>query len=285
MTTVRKAVIPAAGLGTRFLPATKSVPKEMFPLVDKPVIQYVVEEAVSAGIEEIVIITRRGKQIIEDYFNLANSLEPQNLGGNHLKIMGASSLQDVVDIRFVRQEQPLGLGHAVLQARRCIAEEPFAILLPDEVITGTPACLEQMIRKHQQLNCSIVAVQPVAAEAVSRYGIVRGEFASDGNYRIHGMVEKPTREEAPTNIAMIGRYILDPVVFDILERATSGRSGEVELTDALNALAISNPVYALQSTAKRFDVGSAIGYVLATIEIARARPDIRAELDIHIGHS
>ena len=272
---IRKAVIPAAGLGTRFLPATKAQPKEMLPVVDKPIIQYVVEEAVAAGIDDILIVTGRGKRAIEDHFDRAIELEWHLERGNKDEMLEwVRYIADLADIHFVRQKEPLGLGHAVLQARRHVGDEPFAVLLGDEIFTGAGPALGELIARYEETGASVVAVREVPREQVSRYGVVDGEPAGDRLYRVRDMVEKPEPADAPSNLAIVGRYIIEPEIFDLLERVGRGKNDEIQLTDALRWLARDREVYAHQVQARRYDVGEKLGFLQATVEFALMRPDV-----------
>lgn len=280
---IRKAVIPAAGWGTRFLPATKSQPKEMLPLVDRPIIQHVVEEAVAAGIEDILIITGRGKRAIEDHFDRSVELE-SILSGAHSAALLATvrDLANLADIHFIRQKEQLGLGHAIYQARRHIGDEPFAVLLGDEVCIGEPNCLAQLIDIQQRLGGSVVGVQPVPPTEVRRYGIITPEAISPGLYRALDLIEKPTEAQAPSNLAMIGRYVLAPEIFALLESLEPGRNGEIQLTDGLRLLARRAPIYAFEPKTRRYDVGEKLGYLIATIELALERPDLGPALQAYL---
>lgn len=274
---VRKAVIPAAGWGTRFLPATKAQPKEMLPLVDKPIIQYVVEEAIAAGIEDILIITGRNKRAIEDHFDRAMDLESVLAQGNKESLLSAvREVGDMVDIHFVRQKEQLGLGHAIYQARRHIGDEPFAVLLGDEIYLGEPPCLKQLIDMQEQLGGSVIGVQPVPQQDVQRYGVIAPQAIGDRTYRALDLVEKPPVHEAPSNLAIIGRYVLDPAIFAILEHLPPGRNGEIQLTDGLKVLNETSPIYGYEPVTKRYDVGEKLGYLVATVELALGRPDLGA---------
>jgi len=293
---VRKAVIPAAGLGTRFLPATKAQPKEMLPLVDKPIIQYVVEEAIASGIHDIIIVTGRGKRSIEDHFDRNLELELV-LGDRNAELLATvRQLGDMADIHFIRQKQPLGLGHAIYQAHRHVGDEPFAVLLGDEVFMADPPCLKQLLDVHEQVGGSVIAVRPVPVEEVSRYGIIASEpmgdvrcsgviapdFARRRLHRALDLVEKPPVAEAPSNLAIVGRYVLDPKIFTILEDLPPGRNGEVQLTDGLQLLNRFSPVYGYEPAARRFDVGDKLGYIGATIELALSRPDLGKGLEAYL---
>ncbi|GAB6876224.1 UTP--glucose-1-phosphate uridylyltransferase GalU [Thermaerobacter litoralis] len=273
--TVRKAVIPAAGLGTRFLPATKAQPKEMLPVVDKPIIQYVVEEAVAAGIDDILIVTGRGKRAIEDHFDRSVELEWHLERGNKDEMLEwVRYIADLADVHFVRQKEPLGLGHAVLQARRHVGDEPFAVLLGDEIFIGEEPALSELIARHRETGASVVAVREVPREQVRRYGVVDGEPVGERLFRVRDMVEKPDPAEAPSNLAIVGRYIIEPEIFDLLERVGRGKNDEIQLTDALRLLAQSQAVYAYQVQSRRYDVGEKLGFLQATVEFALMRPEL-----------
>lgn len=276
MQRVRKAVIPAAGLGTRFLPATKAQPKEMLPIVDKPTIQYIVEEAVASGIEDILIITGRGKRAIEDHFDKSFELETtlEQKQNDELLTM-IRDISDMVDIHYVRQKEALGLGHAIWCARKFIANEPFAVLLGDDVIDSQVPCLKQLIDAYEATGgASVLGVQPVAWEHVSRYGIVDpGEKASVG-MKVKDVREKPAREEAPSNMAILGRYILHPDIMELLEETEPGAGGEIQLTDAIRKLIHVQPVIAYAFEGRRYDVGDKLGFLEATVEFALKRPDL-----------
>lgn len=271
---VRKAVIPAAGWGTRFLPATKAQPKEMLPLVDKPIIQYVVEEAVASGIEDILIITGRGKRAIEDHFDRHLELE-RVLDRSHNDMLEVvRELSNMVDIHFVRQKEQLGLGHAIYQARRHVGDEPFAVLLGDEVFVGEKPCLGQLIDIQEKTGASVIGALPVPREDVRRYGIIAPEPIDDRLCRALDLVEKPPVEEAPSNLAIIGRYVLDSDIFGILADLPPGRNGEIQLTDGLRLLNRFSPVYGFEPVTKRYDVGEKLGYLQASVELALGRPDL-----------
>ncbi|MEK3881804.1 UTP--glucose-1-phosphate uridylyltransferase GalU [Paenibacillus sp. PL2-23] len=276
---VRKAIIPAAGLGTRFLPATKAMPKEMLPIVDKPTIQYIVEEAIESGIEDIIIVTGKGKRAIEDHFD--NSMELEHVLASKSKfelLQEVRKSSDMVDIHYIRQKEPRGLGHAIWCARKFIGDEPFAVLLGDDIIAAEKPCLKQMIDKYAQYGSSIIGVQRVAEEAVSRYGIVDGMIMEPSFHRINTLVEKPSLDEAPSNMAIMGRYILTPEIFDILGSQQPGSGGEIQLTDAIATLNLSRAVFAYEFDGKRYDVGEKMGFIQTTIEFALQRDDLRFEL-------
>ena len=276
---VRKAVFPAAGLGTRFLPATKAQPKEMLPLVDKPIIQYGVEEALASGCDQIIIVTGRGKQAIEDHFDVSYELErmlEDRKKADLLEIV--RHISDLIHVAYVRQKEALGLGHAVLTSRELVGNEPFAVLLADDVIDADPPCLKQMIQVFEKMQCSILATQIVEGKAISAYGVldvqpVEGQF--DGRlYEIRNMVEKPRLEDAPSNLAIIGRYILTPTVFDTLSEIKAGAGGELQLTDGMKLLLKKEKMYAYVYEGKRHDTGDKMGFLKATVEFALKRPDL-----------
>jgi UTP--glucose-1-phosphate uridylyltransferase len=276
---VRKAVFPAAGLGTRFLPATKAQPKEMLPLVDKPIIQYGVEEALAAGCDQIIIVTGRGKQAIEDHFDVSYELERMLQDRKKTELLQiVRRISDLIHIAYVRQKEALGLGHAVLTARELVGNEPFAVLLADDVIDADVPCLKQMIDVFEQMQCSVLATQIVEGQAISAYGVldvkpVQGRF--EGRlYEIRNMVEKPRPEEAPSNLAIIGRYILTPTVFDTLSRIQAGAGGELQLTDGMRLLLEREKMYAYVYEGKRHDTGDKLGFLKATVEFALKRPDL-----------
>lgn len=265
---VTKALFPAAGLGTRFLPATKASPKEMLPLVDKPLIQYVVEEAVASGIEDIVIITGRGKRAIEDHFDISYELENVlKEKGNKKVLAEIQEISNMVDIFYVRQKEALGLGHAILCAKNLVRDEPFAVLLGDDIIDADVPALKQMLEVYNTYSASIIAVQEVDRSQVSNYGIINAVPVADGVYKIHDMVEKPKLEDAPSNLAIIGRYILTPDIIELLEKTKPGRGKEIQLTDALRELAQTRPVYGYKFRGKRYDAGDKLGFLQATVEI------------------
>ena len=273
---VRKAVIPAAGLGTRFLPITKSVPKELLPILDKPMLQYVVEEAAEAGIQEIIIVTARGKESIAAYFQPNPILEERlaETAATDLldKVRHASSLADV---SFVIQEEPLGLGHAVLTARDAVGDEPFVVILPDDIIDHQPGVISQMLEVSNGLEAGVVAVEPVPWEIISNYGVVEATQSGDRVHRIHSLVEKPLREEAPSNLSIVGRYILPPEIFDCLERTAPGARGEIQLTDGMAILLEIAEMYAYEFKGERYDGGTPLGLLRASLEFGLAREDTR----------
>lgn len=276
---VRKAIIPAAGLGTRFLPATKAMPKEMLPIVDKPTIQYIIEEAMESGIEEILIITGRSKRAIEDHFDKSIELELELKQKNKPELLKlVQDISEMVNINYVRQKEPLGLGHAVLCAKTFVGNEPFAVLLGDDVVYNPekPA-LRQLMDVYDEKKASILGVQSVAPEDVCKYGIVSGEKIGERLYTVRDLVEKPKREEAPTNVAILGRYIITPAIFDILETTPRGAGGEIQLTDGLKVLAAQEEMLAYDFEGKRYDVGNKLGFLEATVEFALRREDLKEE--------
>ena len=274
---IRKAIIPAAGLGTRFLPATKAQPKEMLPIVDKPTIQYIIEEAVASGIEEILIITGRSKKCIEDHFDKSVELELElEKSGKEEMLKMVRDISDMVDIHFIRQKEPKGLGHAISCAKTFVGNEPFAVLLGDDIVynEGKP-CLKQLIDCYDEYKTSVLGVQTVEAKDVNKYGIVNGIHIEDRVYKVKGLVEKPPVEEAPSNVAILGRYIITPAIFDILENQESGKGGEIQLTDALLKLIDEEAMYAYDFEGTRYDVGDKLGFLKATVEYALRREDLR----------
>jgi UTP--glucose-1-phosphate uridylyltransferase len=279
MTKVRKAVIPAAGLGTRFLPATKAQPKEMLPLLDKPAIQYVIEEAVRAGITDILIITGRGKRSIEDHFDRSIELEHfLESRGKFDELKQVREITDMASIHYIRQRDPLGLGHAVAVAEEHVGDEPFVVLLGDDIMTESNPLLDEMLRIHDRYGRSVLAAMEVSRDDVSLYGCIEPEFVEERLARVISIVEKPTPENAPSNLAAIGRYVLTPEVFGALRHLEPGVGGEIQLTDAINALAQEQAVYAHVFEGGRFDIGNKLDYVKATIEVAIDREDLGKEL-------
>lgn len=273
---VRKAIIPAAGLGTRFLPATKAQPKEMLPIVDKPTIQYIIEEAVASGIEEILIITGRNKKCIEDHFDKSIELEME-LEKNHKEdlLELVRGISDMVDIHYIRQKEPKGLGHAILCARAFVGNEPFAVLLGDDVVDSEVPCLKQLMDCYKEYKTSILGVQTVAHEDVNKYGIVDGIHIEDRVYKVKKLIEKPALDEAPSNVAILGRYIITPQIFEILQNTKPGKGGEIQLTDALQTLIENEAMYAYNFEGKRYDVGDKLGFLQATVEYALKREELR----------
>jgi len=275
---VRKAVLPAAGLGTRFLPATKASPKEMLPLVDKPLIQYAVEEAVASGIEDIIIITGRGKRAIEDHFDRSVELEENLKGSGKAQLLSQMRhISTLANFCYVRQTEALGLGHAVLCAQRLIGDEPFAVILGDEVIDAPVPGLAQLIHAFKKRQGAVLGVQKVSHHEVNRYGIVSPKAISGGLHRVEGLVEKPAPDEAPSDLAVIGRYVLPPDIFSILRKTRPGKNGEIQLTDALRELAKKSPMYALEIQGQRYDAGDKLGFLIATVEFALKNPSLGPE--------
>lgn len=275
---VRKAVIPAAGLGTRFLPATKAQPKEMLPIVDKPTIQYIVEEAVAAGIEDIIIISGRGKRAIEDHFDKSYELESMLNQKNQFDMLKlVEDISNMANIYYVRQKEPKGLGHAIYRAKSFIGNEPFAVMLGDDIVRSEIPCIGQMIEKYNELGNSIIGVQRVSMAEVSSYGIIGGDEAGDRLLRINEMIEKPEPENAPSNLAIMGRYIIDPEIFDCIERTKPGKNDEIQLTDSLAMLLKKQPIYGYEYTGKRYDVGNKLGFLKATVEIALEQEEVKED--------
>jgi UTP--glucose-1-phosphate uridylyltransferase len=276
---VHKAIIPAAGLGTRFLPATKAQPKEMLPIVDKPTLQYIIEEAVDSGIEEILIITGRNKKSIEDHFDKSVELELElESKGKHDLLKEVRKISDMVNIHYIRQKEPKGLGHAIYCAKSFIGNDPFAVLLGDDIVVNEKKpCLKQLIDAYDEYKTTILGVQKVPDADVCKYGIVDGKHIEDRVYKVKGLVEKPAREEAPSNIAILGRYIINPAIFEILEHTKPGKGGEIQLTDALKELAQKEAMYAYNFEGKRYDVGDKQGFLEATVEFALRREDLRED--------
>jgi UTP--glucose-1-phosphate uridylyltransferase len=285
---VRKAVFPAAGWGTRFLPATKAQPKEMLPLVDKPVIQYAVEEAVAAGVEQVIIVTSSQKRAIEDHFDLSYELERLlEDKGEIEKLRQVRRISDLANIAYVRQKEQLGLGHAILMCKDVIGHEPFAVLLPDDVVIGDRPAIGQLIHAYERTHSSVVAVTEVPEAEVSRYGIVAADVddSHHDNGRLRKMtaiVEKPNAEDAPSNLAVIGRYVLTPKIFDKLEQTQRGAGGEIQLTDAIEALMDEQSVYTYEFEGERYDAGTTMGWLQATVDLALQRPDLASEFRSHL---
>jgi UTP--glucose-1-phosphate uridylyltransferase len=276
---VRKAIIPAAGLGTRFLPAMKAMPKEMLPIVDKPTIQYIVEEAIESGIEDIIIVTGKGKRAIEDHFDNSFELEQSLMEKGKLELLHeVQKSSKMVDIHYIRQKEPKGLGHAVWCARKFIGNEPFAVLLGDDIIQAEKPCLQQMIELYEQRGNTIIGVQSVSDSEVHRYGIVDGVQVNDRLNRVSSLIEKPSKELAPSNLAIMGRYILTPKIFEILSNQDIGTGGEIQLTDAISKLTDFETVYAYNFEGIRYDVGEKLGFIKTTIEFALQRDDIQHDL-------
>ena len=276
---VRKAVIPAAGLGTRFLPATKAMPKEMLPIVDKPTIQYIIEEAIASGIEEILIITGKSKRAIEDHFDRSCELEQELEKKHNTELLElVQQVSNMADVHYIRQKEAKGLGHAIYCARTFVGNEPFAVLLGDDVVYNDEnPCLKQMIECYDKYQTSVLGVQTVKAEDVCKYGIVDGVQVDDRVYKVKNLVEKPAVDEAPSNVAILGRYIINPAIFDILAETKPGKGGEIQLTDALKELALKEDMYAYDFEGRRYDVGNKQGFLEATVETALRREDLRDE--------
>ena len=278
---VRKAVFPAAGWGTRFLPATKAQPKEMLPLVDRPIIQYAVEEAVAAGIEQVIIVTSSQKRAIEDHFDLNFELEHLlEERGEIERLRQIRHISDLAQIAYVRQKEQLGLGHAVLMAKELVGHEPFAVILSDDVVVGPQPCIGQLIHAYHQTHGSVVAVMEVPHEETRRYGVIGGEPVDGPGsrlWKVDRLVEKPEPEVAPSNMAIIGRYVLTPKIFDKLEQTPRGRGGEIQLTDAIEALMQEQPVHGYLFEGTRYDAGTTMGWLKASVELALARPDLGVE--------
>ncbi|MGH7391349.1 MAG: UTP--glucose-1-phosphate uridylyltransferase GalU [Candidatus Rokuibacteriota bacterium] len=278
--TVRKAVFPAAGLGTRFLPATKAQPKEMLPLVDKPTIQYVVEEAVASGLSEIIIVTGRNKRAIEDHFDAAFELEYYlNDRGKMDELAQIKTISELASVCYVRQKEPLGLGHAILCALPLVGDEPFAVFLGDDIIGGAAVpCMRQLLDVHEHLGGPVIAVERVPRDRIHQYGVIDAKRVEAPNgarvYEIRDLVEKPRAEEAPSDLAIIGRYVLTPDLFGILAETRPDRRGEIQLTDGLRRLRAQRPMYAVEFEGKRYDTGDKLGFLKATVEFALARPDL-----------
>ncbi len=278
-TTVRKAVIPAAGMGTRFLPATKAVPKEMLPLVDKPTIQYVVEEAVSVGITDILIVTGRGKRDIEDHFDRSVELEALlERSGKQEELDQMRSICDLADIHYIRQGEPLGLGHAVGMAREHVGDEPFAVLLGDDLMHPKSGILAGMIGAHERTGASVLALKKVVGREVSLYGCVAARPAGDNLVDVSDIIEKPSPDEAPSDLGVMGRYVLTPRIFDSIAATKPGRGGEIQLTDAIKGLLPDEKVYGYTFSEGRFDAGNKIDFLKATVEFALERDDLGADL-------
>jgi UTP--glucose-1-phosphate uridylyltransferase len=272
---IRKAVFPAAGLGTRFLPATKASPKEMLPLVDKPLIQYVVEEAVQSGVESIIIVTGRGKTAIEDHFDISFELENMlRERGKEEMYEAARSVSELARISYVRQKQALGLGHAILQAKDFVEGEPFAVMLADDIVDAEVPALKQMLAVYEETGAPVLGTMKVEGSAISRFGVLDAEEVRPGVFLVRDMVEKPRFEEAPSDLAIIGRYILTPDIFEELERTSPGAGGEIQITDAMRALLKRRDFYAVSFEGTRHDAGDKLGFLIATVEFALKRPDL-----------
>jgi UTP--glucose-1-phosphate uridylyltransferase len=280
---IRKAVIPAAGYGTRFLPTTKATAKEMINIVDKPAIQYIVEEAVKSGIEEILIITSRNKSAIENHFDVAPELEQAlKVQGKDLLLKMVEDTSDLADIYYKRQKEMKGLGHAILQAKSFVGDEPFAVLLGDDIVDHEKPCLKQLVDVYLENHGNILGVQKVAKEEVSKYGIVSGRHIKGREYEVLDLVEKPSIEEAPSDLAILGRYILSPTIFSILEQTPPGKNGEIQLTDALLTLLQKEPMVAYDFEGSRYDTGQKLGYLKATVDLALKHPEVKEAFQVFL---
>ncbi|WHT48259.1 UTP--glucose-1-phosphate uridylyltransferase GalU [Sporosarcina thermotolerans] len=275
---VRKAIIPAAGLGTRFLPATKAMPKEMLPIVDKPTIQYIVEEAIASGIEDIIIVTGKGKRAIEDHFDNNFELEENLIQKEKFDILEKVRQSSNVDIHYIRQKEPKGLGHAVWCARKFIGDEPFAVLLGDDIVTADTPGLKQLIEQYEETHASVIGVQTVSDEETDRYGIIEPSSQIGRRYAVENFVEKPALGTAPSNLAIMGRYVLTPEIFKYLGEHEKGAGGEIQLTDAIQKLNQVQRVFAYDFEGKRFDVGEKLGFITTTIEFALLNEEMRGQL-------
>jgi len=280
---IRKAVIPAAGLGTIFLPVTKSMPKEMLPIIDKPIIQFAVEEAIASGIEDIIIITGRGKRAIEDYFDTSPELESHLVQNKKYELLQElKDISSLVDIHYIRQKEPKGLGDAVLKAEKHIGDEPFAVLLGDDIIKAEIPCMKQLMNLFEKYNKSIIAVEEVPKEKVSSYGMIKGKEIEESIYLIEDIIEKPRVEEAPSSIGTVGRYIFTPEIFDHIRKTPPGKGKEIQLTDAVRMLIEKEEVYAYAFKGGRYDAGDKLGYVKAIIDFALERGDLREEIERYL---
>jgi UTP--glucose-1-phosphate uridylyltransferase len=279
MKKVRKAIIPAAGLGTRFLPATKAMPKEMLPIVDKPTIQYIVEEAIESGVEDIIIVTGKGKRAIEDHFDIAFELEQTLVEKEKLELLEkVRKPSKMVDIHYIRQKEPKGLGHAIWCARKFIGDEPFAVLLGDDIVQSQIPCLRQLINEYEETGSSVVGVQKVDENETQRYGIIDPNTVIGRRYQVKDFIEKPLPGTAPSNLAIIGRYILTPDIFELLGKQEEGAGGEIQLTDSIKKLNHLQDVYAYEFEGERYDVGEKFGFIKTTLEIALQNEDLRDQL-------
>ena len=280
---VKKAIFPVAGMGTRFLPATKSSPKEMLPLIDKPLVQYVVEEAVESGIEQILFVTGRGKRAIEDHFDISIELETHLLEkGKNKTLRAVREIADLLDIFYVRQKKALGLGHAILCAKDFVGNEPFAVLLGDDIIDSERPCLRQLLDTFEIYNSSVLALEKVPMANISSYGCVKAQAVTERVFEVLDMVEKPIQEEAPSDMAIIGRYVLTPRIFGILEQQEPGKGGEIQLTDAILTLSKEEKVYGCLFEGLRHDCGDKLGFLKATVDMALKRPEFRTEFEAYL---
>lgn len=276
---VKKAVIPAAGLGTRFLPATKAMPKEMLPIVDKPTIQYIIEEAVASGIEDILIVTGKGKRAIEDHFDSVPELEQTLIEKGKSEFLALVEETTNINIHFIRQSKPMGLGHAVLQAKAFVGDEPFVVMLGDDIVQAEVPCTRQLIEQYEKTESSIIGVQPVSSDVTHRYGIVDPqESLKSGLHKVASFVEKPSPGTAPSNLAILGRYLFTPQIFKYLETQEAGTGGEIQLTDAITRLNEMQRVFAYEFDGKRYDVGEKLGFIQTTLEFALNRSDLREDV-------
>lgn len=284
MNKVRKAIIPAAGLGTRFLPATKAMPKEMLPIVDKPTIQYIVEEAVASGIEDIIIVTGKGKRAIEDHFDYATELENNLMEKQKYEMLETiKGISNMIDIHYIRQKEPKGLGHAILCARKFIGDEPFAVLLGDDIVQAEQPCLAQLMDEYNKRFSSVIGVQRVPDSETHRYGIIDPADSENRTFQVKNFIEKPDPGTAPSNLAIIGRYILNPEIFLFLEKQELGAGNEIQLTDAIQKLNKIQRVFAYEFEGNRYDVGEKQGFIETTIEFALQRPELREDLLRYMG--
>ena len=279
---VKKAIIPAAGLGTRFLPATKAMPKEMLPVVDKPTIQYIVEEAIESGIEDIIIVTGKGKRAIEDHFDHAFELEDNLYKKEKFDLLAKVKQPAEVDIHYIRQKEPKGLGHAIWCARKFIGDEPFAVLLGDDIVRSDEPCLKQLIDQYEETDSSVIGVKQVPKEETDRYGIIAPKKQEGRRYEVEHFVEKPAVDKAPSNLAIIGRYVFTPEIMDLLATQETGRGGEIQLTDAIERLNVDQPVYGYEFEGDRYDVGDQIGFIKTTLAIAMEREEMREDVLHHM---
>lgn len=274
-----KVVIPAAGLGIRFLPATKAQPKEMLPVVDKPAIQYVVEEAVASGMTDIIIITGRGKRAIEDHFDKSYELEHKlREAGNSEALSEVQRIASMADIFYIRQKEQLGLGHAILCAKKHVGDEPFAVMLGDDIVVNERPCIGQLVEVFEDMKASVVGVEQVPKAKLHRYGVIKGKRVKDEVYKVEDLVEKPSADEAPSDLAIIGRYVFEPDIFKFLEKTSPGKGGEIQLTDAMRLMCRKSGLYGLRFKGKRYDIGSKADWVRATIELSLDRHDLADEL-------
>lgn len=282
MKKVKKAIIPAAGLGTRFLPATKAMPKEMLPIVDRPTIEYIVEEAIASGIEDIIIVTGKGKRAIEDHFDRNFELEENLISKGKLDILEKINQSSKVEIHYIRQKEPKGLGHAVWCARNFIGDEPFAVLLGDDIVRAEEPCTKQLIEQFNRTGSSVIGVQTVSHEETHRYGIIDPISSEGRSYEVSNFVEKPAKGTAPSNLAIMGRYVLTPGIFEFLKTQETGAGGEIQLTDAIQKLNENQKVYAYDFEGVRYDVGEKLGFITTTIEFALQNEEIRADLLVYL---